>query len=109
MERSASENPEGLILEANVTASMMLRHRAALRQPAQPHFLPPRPPPAPGISMGGPGGPTLSPPRGFQPLSFLSGCFLENAVAWAVSVSKGMGDLCPFIQQTALYRMNATC
>lgn len=39
MERSASMSPEGLILEANVTASMMLRHRTVLRQPAQPLLL----------------------------------------------------------------------
>ena len=32
MERSASMSPEGVILEANVTASVMLRHRSVLRQ-----------------------------------------------------------------------------
>lgn len=48
MERSASRSPEGLILEASITASTMLRHRAARRQPAQPLFLSPT-----GIKMGG--------------------------------------------------------
>lgn len=55
------------------------------------------------------GGPAPSPPRGFHPLSFLPGHILKSAVAGAVSVSKGMGDLCPFIQQAALYRTDATC
>lgn len=104
MERSASTSPKGLILEANVTASMMLRHRSVLRQ-----MLIALLPVPTGKRVGmGLRGPTLSPSRVFQPLPFLSSCFLESAVAWVVSVSQGMGDLCPFTLQTALYRTDAT-
>lgn len=46
---------------------------------------------------------------GERDCSLSPSCLAASSCCGLGSVSKGMGDLCPFIQQTALQRMDVTC